>query len=105
MASDDVAARSLRRGAPFESLVVQGYRVEDGRVVLSVADNGVGIEEERLSQMFEPFFTTKPQGTGMGLAMNRAIIERHSGRICAESEPGSGTTFRFALDAAANGRG
>ena len=70
---------------------------EDGAVLLSVEDHGVGIEAERLESVFEPFYTTKPQGIGMGLAMNRAIIEHHGGKIMVESTPGIGSRLWFRL--------
>ncbi|MEM6675003.1 MAG: two-component regulator propeller domain-containing protein [Planctomycetota bacterium] len=79
--------------------VLLRLHADDDRVILSVTDHGVGIEPSRAARMFEPFYTTKPQGTGMGLAMNRAIIERHGGAIFVESTPGHGSTFRIELDA------
>jgi nitrogen-specific signal transduction histidine kinase len=49
------------------------------------------------AKMFEPFFSTKPDGTGMGLAICRSIIEAHDGRIWAAKSPKGGTMFHFAL--------
>lgn len=68
-------------------------------VEISVADTGIGIAPENLKQIFEMFFTTKApgQGTGQGLAITKAIIHRHGGRITVESEPGSGSCFRIRL--------
>ena len=70
---------------------------------LLIADNGHGIQAEHLKSIFEPFFTTKgEQGTGLGLALSRKIIESHGGRIWVRSSvrPGrSGTTFRISLPA------
>ncbi|MFB9886377.1 ATP-binding protein [Balneatrix alpica] len=62
---------------------------------IRIQDNGCGIEQEHLSRIFEPFFTTKPvgQGTGLGLSMSYAIMEKHGGRIEVESCPGQGSTF------------
>jgi signal transduction histidine kinase len=65
-------------------------------VVAAVKDHGPGISESVMMSMFEPFFTTKPEGTGMGLAICRSIIEAHDGRIWAE-QSGQGTVFQFAL--------
>ncbi|MEM9381683.1 MAG: two-component regulator propeller domain-containing protein [Planctomycetota bacterium] len=76
----------------------------NGSVRVAVTDHGVGIDAERAERMFEPFFTTKPQGTGMGLAVNRAIVERHGGTISVDSAPGAGSTFTIELDVA-TGRG
>jgi two-component system NtrC family sensor kinase len=72
---------------------------EAGRVQIGVRDNGVGISPELLPKIFEPFVTTKDRthGTGLGLAVSRSIIERHSGKIAVQSELGKGTTFTITL--------
>ncbi len=61
--------------------------------VLSVKDNGRGIESRHLDSIFDPFFTTKDEGTGLGLALCHRIIEEHGGVIRVESAPGKGATF------------
>jgi signal transduction histidine kinase len=69
--------------------------------LFSVADNGIGISEEHYKRIFEPFIrltgASKRDGTGLGLATCKKIIERHRGRIWCESKLGSGTTFFFTL--------
>ena len=73
----------------------------NGRVVLTIADNGTGMTPEVKSRLFDPFFTTKGRGgTGMGMAVSFGIIRRHNGSIDVESEPGRGTTFRISLPVA-----
>jgi signal transduction histidine kinase/FixJ family two-component response regulator len=73
----------------------------NGRVMLTIADNGTGMTPEVKSRLFDPFFTTKGKaGTGMGMAVSFGIIRRHNGSIDLESEPGRGTTFRISLPAA-----
>ncbi|NQT51477.1 sensor histidine kinase, partial [bacterium] len=68
-------------------------------VEIAVADTGSGISPEELEHIFEPFYTTKPpgEGTGLGLAVAKRIIEFHDGRIDVKSEPGVGTTFTIQL--------
>ncbi len=69
--------------------------------MVEVADTGVGIPSEYLSQVFEPFFTTKEEGkgTGLGLAICRRIVQQHQGTLEIESEVGRGTTVRITLPA------
>ena len=83
----------------------QGGRIEvstrqEGEYgVLTVADNGAGIDPEHLPHLFDPFFTTKPvgEGTGLGLSISHGIISGHGGRIEVESRPGQGSRFRVIL--------
>ncbi|MGA8266055.1 MAG: ATP-binding protein [Ignavibacteriaceae bacterium] len=67
----------------------------DGKIVLSINDNGSGIEASVLDQIFQPFFTTKSieRGTGLGLYIVKKICDNHSAEITCKSEPGIGTTF------------
>ncbi|TMP74917.1 ATP-binding protein [Pseudoalteromonas sp. S1608] len=66
---------------------------------ITIADNGSGIDEDKLNKIFDPFYTTKPigQGTGLGLAISKAIIEQHSGQIRVESQLNQGTVFYITL--------
>ncbi|HLL01915.1 MAG TPA: ATP-binding protein [Myxococcaceae bacterium] len=68
-------------------------------VRMDISDQGMGIPSELLHRVFEPFFTTKAQGTGLGLAVVKRILEEHRGEIAVESTSGRGTTFtlRFPL--------
>jgi len=72
---------------------------EDSFLTLIVSDTGEGIPEENIEKIFDPFFTTKGngEGTGLGLAVCRKIIEQHGGRISVSSRPGEGTEFRISL--------
>lgn len=71
----------------------------DGSINISIADSGVGIQEEALSSIFEPFFTSKEKtdGAGLGLAVVYGIIQRHQAHIEVESTVGVGTMFRIKL--------
>ena len=68
-------------------------------VRLEFEDDGPGIDPEALGRIFDPFFTTKPVGvgTGLGLSLSHGIVERHGGRLSAESTPGHGATFSIEL--------
>ena len=62
-------------------------------IEISVADTGVGIKQEDLDRIMEPLYTTKARGIGLGLAIARAILDKHNGRLTVTSECGRGTTF------------
>ncbi|MGD0571366.1 MAG: PAS domain-containing protein [Candidatus Sulfotelmatobacter sp.] len=78
-------------------LTITSKPTDDGHSLISVSDTGVGIPADKVDQIFDTFFTTKPQGTGMGLAISRSIVESHGGRLWATSSSGRGSTFRFTL--------
>ena len=69
----------------------------DTRVQVDVLDSGVGIASEYLEQLFEPLFTTKVQGTGLGLANTKRILEQHGGEVTIQSAEGEGTKVSFWL--------
>lgn len=71
----------------------------DNKIILSVADNGQGIESSKLERIFDTFFTTKKQGegTGLGLSLTQSIINEMKGTIKAESKQGMGATFVITL--------
>lgn len=78
-------------------LEINSQQTDDGQLLIAVSDTGLGLPTEKADQIFDAFFTTKPQGTGMGLAISRSIVESHGGRLWASSNPGRGATFRFTL--------
>jgi nitrogen fixation/metabolism regulation signal transduction histidine kinase len=77
-----------------EPRIALAGKLNMGRVIISVADNGPGIHEDDIDQVFIPFFTTKREGSGIGLSLSRQIMTAHNGDIALESDP-SGTTFRL----------
>lgn len=72
------------------TLTVSAQRARD-RLELCVADSGLGIAPQDLDRIFDPYFTTKNQGTGLGLATVRTMVEAHGGQVRISSEPGRGT--------------
>jgi PAS domain S-box-containing protein len=78
-------------------LSIKVQLAEDGQVLMSVADTGVGLPPQNIDKIFDAFFTTKAQGTGLGLSITRSIVESHGGRIWATANSGRGATFHFTL--------
>ncbi len=72
----------------------------NGQIEISVNDTGPGLPLGKADQIFDAFFTTKLQGSGMGLAISKSIVESHCGRIWADGDGGRGATFHFTLPAA-----
>ena len=81
-------------------VTVRSQLGEDGQIEISVNDTGPGLPLGKADQMFDAFFTTKPQGSGMGLAICKSIVESQGGRIWANGDGGRGATFHFTLPAA-----
>ncbi|MBU1002963.1 MAG: PAS domain S-box protein [Proteobacteria bacterium] len=82
---------------PRERQITLKTFVEDGWVVISVSDTGVGIDQTQIDKIFEPFFTTKETGKGMGLglAISYGIVKDYRGEISVTSKIGAGTTFKL----------
>ncbi|HEU4887788.1 MAG TPA: ATP-binding protein, partial [Thermoanaerobaculia bacterium] len=66
-------------------------------VRLSVRDAGIGVTPQSMDSLFDAFYSTKSGGMGIGLFVSRSIIERHQGRLWAESNDGPGATFSFSI--------
>lgn len=88
-----------RHGAGGAGKVTIRSRQQPGELIVEFQDNGPGIEPDLVDRVFDPLFTTKPseQGTGMGLAISRNIVERHGGRIEVTNWAGNGCCFRLIL--------
>ena len=105
-----VDGRELRKA--FLNLVVNGlealapggrlavatmYDAGKRTVTISIEDTGIGMNEETASRVFDLFFTTKPQGTGLGMAIARSVVDLHGGRLAITSAPGAGTRVLIEL--------
>lgn len=97
--------------SPGGGLIIVRAEVQPKQVVISVADQGVGIAPEHLHQLFEKYFRAQTGlirnvvGSGLGLPIAHAIVESHGGRIWAESVAGQGSTFHFTLPLPDQGKG
>jgi PAS domain S-box-containing protein len=80
-------------------------RADTDRVLISISDTGVGIEEDHMNRIFTPFFSTKEMGTGLGLPLAQQIVAEHGGEITCTSGLGSGSTFVVSLPMANVRRG
>jgi two-component system, NtrC family, nitrogen regulation sensor histidine kinase NtrY len=81
----------------IEKAVLVAVKKVENAVLISVSDNGIGIETENIDRIFEPKFTTKTSGMGLGLGIIKNIIENYKGTITFESEFEKGTTFTVSL--------
>jgi PAS domain S-box-containing protein len=81
------------------NIKIKTHHVHD-QVILSIADNGVGMDPDTLQRAFEPLFTTRARGTGIGLAIVKKIVNEHGGSVSLESDVGEGTRVTIALPCA-----
>jgi signal transduction histidine kinase len=79
-AVDNLIRNAVEASPPDASVDVTVLEGE-GAVCVRVMDHGAGVDEARLAELFEPFFTTKPEGTGLGLALSRAVAAAHGGTL------------------------
>jgi two-component system sensor histidine kinase FlrB len=87
---------ALQASADGAAVRVEGTAA-DGRVAITVSDQGAGIAPEHLGRIFEPFFTTRGQGTGLGLAIALGVARAHGGTLEVASEAGRGSRFTLSL--------
>jgi len=99
----NAADASEGRVDPRPRIVISTSRNEKG-VVVTVTDNGAGMDKATLSRVFEEYFTTKPmgKGSGIGMAISKSLIESDGGTISIESELGIGTTVTLQFPNAAD---
>jgi two-component system, NtrC family, nitrogen regulation sensor histidine kinase NtrY len=73
-------------------IAINAFKDPDGRIIMTIQDNGPGMDSDVLEKIFIPFFTTKESGTGIGLSLSKQIMRLHNGNITCDSSPGNGTT-------------
>jgi C4-dicarboxylate-specific signal transduction histidine kinase len=88
---------AMREVDGARELAIHAQRSENGQVMISVSDTGVGLPPQQAEQIFDAFFTTKPHGTGMGLRISRSIVESHGGRLWASANSPRGASFHLTL--------
>jgi two-component system, NtrC family, sensor kinase len=83
----------------YEPTVSVSTKKVNGKIEVSVKDNGSGIPQKIVDKIFQPFFTTKPtgQGTGLGLSLSYDIVKAHGGELKLETKEGESTTFIIQL--------
>jgi signal transduction histidine kinase len=81
------------KDTPDPKMMLSGYLDNDGRIIITVTDNGAGIPADVMEKVFVPFFSTKASGSGIGLSLCKQIMLLHKGNIYVKSVPGSGTVF------------
>ena len=95
-----VRKKSQTAGEDYKPEVIISVEVRDEQLIITLKDNGEGMNDEVKQRLFENFFTTKPagQGTGLGMGIIRNIIEeRHGGKLTFESTEGQGTSFTITI--------
>ena len=83
-------------------LIVRTKSIDASNVLVELQDSGTGIAPEKLESIFDPFITSKRDGLGIGLAISRTIVERHSGKVWAANNPDRGATFSITLPVSAS---
>jgi two-component system NtrC family sensor kinase len=93
----NILLNAVEASSRGDTVRISSVTPTSGEVVVSVADTGVGIDDENLQHILDPFFTTKEKGTGLGLSVVYGIVESLGGRFEVESLKGRGTTVRIRL--------
>jgi two-component system nitrogen regulation sensor histidine kinase NtrY len=76
-----------------DEIAINAFKNPDGRIIITIKDNGPGMDADTLEKIFIPFFTTKESGTGIGLSLSKQIMRLHNGNITCDSIPGGGSIF------------
>ncbi|HMG83021.1 MAG TPA: CHASE3 domain-containing protein [Ferruginibacter sp.] len=94
----NIIVNAIEAMEPDKGVLKIVTRGENGKCIVEIHDNGVGMDTVAVSKLFEPYFTTKTKGNGLGLANTQNIILNHKGIISVDSKPGQGTTFMIKFD-------
>lgn len=89
----NITTNAIQAAGENVALRIEARQSAKGETEIRISDNGPGIAPEIKDKIFEPFFTTRGTGTGLGLAVVRAVMEGHQGNVLAQSKPGEGATF------------
>jgi len=100
----NITTNAIQAAGDEVVLRIETRRLANGGSEIRIADNGPGIADDIKERIFEPFFTTRGTGTGLGLAVVRAVMEGHRGEVAVESEPGRGASFVLCFPAPAADR-
>jgi signal transduction histidine kinase len=97
-----VNEKKKQAGDGYEPTVAITTKRLNGKIEITVRDNGTGIPQKAIDKIFQPFYTTKPtgQGTGLGLSLSYDIVKAHGGEMKVESKEGQGATFTITLPVA-----
>lgn len=91
--------KNALQASPEAGTVTVRVLRDGGDAVVTVADEGSGIDEPSRARMFDTFYSSRPQGVGLGLALVKQIVDQHEGTVEVESAPGEGATFRVRVPA------
>jgi len=94
----NIIVNALEAMEPGNGILQVRTASKEDKCVVTISDNGPGIDPEAQSKIFEPYYSTKSKGTGLGLTNTQNIILNHNGLIALESEKGKGTAFTITLD-------
>jgi len=94
----NIIVNAIEAMEPDKGVLTLSSRDENGKCVVEIHDNGIGMDSVAISKLFEPYFTTKTKGNGLGLANTQNIILNHKGVITVDSKPGQGSTFTIKFD-------
>lgn len=89
--------KNAKEATPKNGHISLTARRSYNRIIVSITDDGCGIEEDKLESIFLPFTTYKPDGTGLGLSISKRILEAHQGTLAVTSAVGEGSTFTVTL--------